>query len=225
MTNNNFDWGTSSDFFVNSVSNEIFENRIYERFFEVESDDIVLDIGASVGPFTYSILNKMPKHVMCLEPSFEEFKVLVKNTISGPVTCINKAITDKIGFTSDVLLFGDNNESNVCYSTTFKNIIDTYDLHKIDFIKTDCEGGEYYIFNEENFDWIKKHVRKIVGEWHLSTPDLKSQFRTFRDNFISQFERYEIFSVDLVDIKWNLWSDDFIDYYNEIIIYIDNRSN
>jgi hypothetical protein len=29
--------------------------------------------------------------------------------------------------------------------------------------------------------------------------------------------------VDGVNIKWDLWNDHFIEYYNEIIIYIDNR--
>jgi hypothetical protein len=26
-----------------------------------------------------------------------------------------------------------------------------------------------------------------------------------------------------VDIKWDLWNDHFIEYYNEVIVYIDNR--
>jgi hypothetical protein len=33
----------------------------------------------------------------------------------------------------------------------------------------------------------------------------------------------KIFSVDVIDIKWNLWNEHFIEYYNEVIIYIDNR--
>ena len=46
-----------------SIIKEIFIDKCYEKFFEVEEGDIVLDIGASVGPFTYSILHKNPKHV------------------------------------------------------------------------------------------------------------------------------------------------------------------
>ena len=52
-----------SEYHKNSILKEIFVDRCYEQFFEVEDGDIVLDIGASVGPFTYSILNKNPKQV------------------------------------------------------------------------------------------------------------------------------------------------------------------
>ena len=96
-------------------------------------------------------------------------------------------------------------------------------MERIDFLKTDCEGGEYLIFNEENLEFLKENVRKISGEWHLSTSDLKEKFRYFRDNILIHFGRYEVFSVDGVDIKWSLFNKEFIDYYTEIIIYIDNR--
>jgi 16S rRNA A1518/A1519 N6-dimethyltransferase RsmA/KsgA/DIM1 with predicted DNA glycosylase/AP lyase activity len=75
---NNFDWGWMNFdhglIHKTHIEKETFEDRIYERFFEVEEGDIVLDIGASIGPFTYSILTKNPKHVFCIEPSETEFK-------------------------------------------------------------------------------------------------------------------------------------------------------
>ena len=48
-------------------------------------------------------------------------------------------------------------------------------------------------------------------------------FKNFRDNILTQFDKYEVFSVDGVDIKWDLWNDHFIEYYCEVILYIDNR--
>jgi hypothetical protein len=30
--------------------------------------------------------------------------------------------------------------------------------------------------------------------------------------------------VDGVDIKWDLWNEHFINYYEQIIVYIDNRN-
>ena len=102
-------------------------------------------------------------------------------------------------------------------------IKEEFNISKIDFIKTDCEGGEYSIFNNKNFFWIKENVKKIVGEWHLETPERKQQFRVFRDTYLRLFPNVEIFSVDGVNIKWDLWNEHLIDYYYQVIIYIDNR--
>jgi FkbM family methyltransferase len=198
---------------------EIFIDKSYEKFFEVSENDIVVDIGASVGPFTYSVLHKNPKHIYCLEPSESEFKTLVKNTQGNCVTPIFKGISDSNSLIKSNKLFG--GESTM-ESITFKKFIDLYNLQKIDFLKTDCEGGEYDIFNQENFEFIKNNINKISGEWHLSTLDLKHKFRIFRDLYLNYFTNFEVYSIDGIDIKWNLWDESFISYYNEILIYIDN---
>jgi len=35
-----------------AITQEIFEDKLYEQFFSVEKGDIVMDFGASIGPFT-----------------------------------------------------------------------------------------------------------------------------------------------------------------------------
>lgn len=207
--------------FKETVHKEIFVDRIYEKCFEVEEGDVVFDIGASLGPFTYSILHKKPSHVFAFEPSFEEYKTLVRNTNQGPVTQINKGISRVVGEMTFEHAFANNGEK--MYSTTFKKAISDYNISKIDFLKTDCEGGEYDIFTIKNFFWIKDNVKKIVGEWHMLTPELKRKFRIFRDLYLRVLPNYKVFAVNGVDITWSLWSDQFIDYYTEVIIYIDNR--
>ncbi len=211
-----------SEFHRESITQEIFVDKCYEKFFEVEVGDVVLDIGASVGPFTYSILHKKPKHVFCFEPSESEFKTLVKNTIGHPVTQINKGISNVNSVVMNDHLFGGEDQME---SIIFKKFIDLYGIEKIDFLKTDCEGGEFHIFTDENFDWIKSNVRKIVGEWHIQLQghNYVEEFREFRDKYLSKFENFQVYSVDNVDIKWDLWNDHFLEYYKQIIIHIDNR--
>ena len=222
----NFDWGwmdtdrEGGEYHKYTMYDEIFVQRLYEKFFEVEEGDIVLDVGSSVGPFTKSILEKKPKHVICVEPSESEFTSLVNNTIGYPVTHINKGISNQNGYIEHDQLFGGETHME---TITFQKLINLYGLKKIDFIKTDCEGGEYDIFNDENLEWIKSNVTKIVGEWHLRSSEHKVLFRNFRDNILNQFDNFEVFSVDGVNIKWDLWNDHFIEYYCEVIIYIDNR--
>ena len=205
-----------------SIIKEIFIDKCYEKFFEVEEGDIVLDIGASVGPFTYSILHKKPKHVFCFEPSEREFKTLVKNTLGFPVTHINKGISNVNSIVMNDHLFGGEDQME---SITFSKFIDLYNIDKIDFLKTDCEGGEFDIFNIENLDWIKTNVKKIVGEWHLKLQghDNIEKFRQFRDVYLTEFKNFQIHSLDNIDIKWDLWNEHFLEHYDQIIIHIDNR--
>ena len=213
-------WKPMGDYHKDSIINEIFNDNCYEQIVKVEEGDIVLDIGASLGPFTYSILHKNPKHVFCFEPSEKEFKVLVKNLMGYQVTPIPKGISNVNSLIETNTLFGGESEME---SITFSKFVTLYGLDKIDFIKTDCEGGEYDIFNDENINYILNNVKKITGEWHLNTPELKEKFRHFRDNYLSKFKNIKVYSVDGINIKWDLWNEHFIEYYNEVIIHIDNR--
>jgi FkbM family methyltransferase len=223
MNLENFIWEPKCyDGFRETVTREIFQDKIYERYFEVEENDIVFDIGASLGPFTYSILHKNPKMVFAFEPSFEEFKTLVANTRHGNVTHINKGISNIIGEFDFGFVF-EKPIGQKLYSTTFKKSLEDFNVQKIDFLKTDCESGEYEIFTVENLFWIKKNVKKIVGEWHLGEPWMKDKFRIFRDVYLRVFPNFKIISFDGFDITWQIWDESFIPYYREVMIYIDNR--
>jgi 16S rRNA A1518/A1519 N6-dimethyltransferase RsmA/KsgA/DIM1 with predicted DNA glycosylase/AP lyase activity len=97
-----FDWGPWMGeghglFHKEAITKEFEELNIYEKFFEVKENDIVVDAGASIGPFTYSILSKNPKHVFCIEPSIIEHPTLEKNVSGDNVTIIKKAITPNDG--------------------------------------------------------------------------------------------------------------------------------
>ena len=54
----NFDWGNSNEWYISQIGKEVFDQRIYEKFFSVNEGEIVFDVGASTGIFTYSILDK-----------------------------------------------------------------------------------------------------------------------------------------------------------------------
>ena len=214
-----FDWGKKSEWYVSQATKEIFEDDAYERFFEVEEGDIVVDLGASLGPFTYKILPKNPKQCYVVEPLSYHINVLHKNVGEDNVKIIQGAITDKknIEITWDGIT-----ESVPTFS--FKEFLNENKINKIDFLKCDCEGGEYDVFQPSNIDFLKT-IPKIVTEFHLVNDENfhECKFRWFRDNILPKFENYKVYSYDGVDIKWDLWNDHFIEYYNEVIIYIDNR--
>jgi FkbM family methyltransferase len=231
ITDDAFDWGEiqENQWFLEVVKDEIFVQDVYQKFFKVEEGDVVLDVGASVGPFTYSIIDKKPSKVICLEPSKNLYETLTNNLKKyDNVICVNKAVAHVNTafkswgiFDKDVQqIWGKESDAD---GITFKTLINTYSIDQIDFLKTDCEGGEYDMFTDENKEWVFSNVKKIAGEFHLSNEELKTKFRKFRDTYLKDFKKIEVFSMDNVNIKWDLWNDHFIDYYGAITIYIDNR--
>lgn len=213
-----FDWGKKSDWYVSQATQEIFEYNIYERLFEVEEGDIVVDLGASLGPFTYSILPKNPKQCYVVEPLSYHIDILNKNVGQENVKIIQGAISDKkkLEITWD-------NITETSPTFTFKEFLDDNNINKIDFLKCDCEGGEYDVFSKDNITFLKT-IPKIVVEFHLRNDENFHQckFRWFRDNILQMFENFEVYSLDGVDIKWDLYNEHFIEYYNEVLFYFKN---
>lgn len=227
-----FDWGEikENEWFYNMLQQEIFHDNIYQRFFEVEEGDTVVDVGASVGVFAYAASLSNPNRILCLEPQKSLFGTLTKNTDRLPVRvdCVNRAVGSSTGRNivpgiydkNHTEMWGNPTDAD---TVTFSDIIKEQNIQTIDFLKCDCEGGEYDIFNDENYDWIKNNVRKVAGEWHLHNDELKQKFRKFRDKYLKNMPNFQVFSIDHVDIKWDIWNDHFIEYYAIINLYIDNR--
>jgi FkbM family methyltransferase len=202
------------------VPREIFIDGAYERVFKVEEGDLVVDLGASSGPFARSVLDRKPAHIYCVEPGKSLFRTLNQNLRGYPVTAINKAIGhDNKGFFC-ASVYGEGEV--LVESITFETLVQDYGLEKIDFLKLDCEGGEYAVFTKQNLPLLKG-VPKIVGEWHLETPLQKQKFREFRDEILPHFERVEVFSCDGVDIKWSLHHESFTRKYEQVVLHIGNR--
>ena len=223
----NFNWGKSTEWYKDVVGGEIFQQKQYEKIFPVEDGDVIFDAGSSTGIFGYSVLDKNPKKIYCVNPSIEEMQTCKLNIPSNIGVFLNLGIAGVDGEIKLGDVYENKNEKNISSSKfkvkRFKTIVKENNIEKIDFLKTDCEGGEYDIFNVENLFWIKDNVKKMVGEWHLSRPEEKQQFREFRDVFLRVFPNHEVYSCGGTNIKWDLWNEHFIEYYNQVIIHIDNR--
>lgn len=228
--NINFNWGNLPELDIVTIQREIFSEKVYETIKSVKKEDIVVDIGSSVGPFIISILDKQPKRIYAIEPSSKLIETCKNNTnnFNIEIIYINKAISNNI---DKINVFGgDENFETI----SFKQLIDSYNINKIDFLKIDCEGGEYDIFIDENIGYLKNNVKSIAMEIHLSYPGFREKFKKFRDNYLIHFPNYEVRScttqnIDYgksIDLKPYILNDEFIDNYCcEIMIYINNDSN
>lgn len=217
ISNDVFDWGdlNLNVDFRDYIKDEI-QHGIYTKFFDVEKNDIVFDIGSSVGPFTDSIMNKLPKEVHCFEPNKGLFKTLSKNLKNYDNVFLNNyAISSHDN--NDVVVnsvFNLNNlpEETTVNTITFKSYIENNNIKKIDFLKTDCEGGEWFIFTAENYDWIHKNVHKIAGEFHLHDLNMKESFIIFRDLYLKNAKNVVAFvSNRYAEVgEFDIWDNNFI---------------
>tara|TARA_R110000822_G_scaffold66328_1_gene162050 strand:+ start:31 stop:708 length:678 start_codon:yes stop_codon:yes gene_type:complete len=221
MIKKKLDWGVTKPFVISFIENEIFNLNCYESVYPVQKDDIVLDIGASIGPFTWKIMDKASK-VHIVEPMIDLIPTIKKNTNGFPVNIINSALSYENGEVKFTDICINNFEPKIVKTVNFKTLLKENNITKLDFIKIDCEGGEYHLFRDENMEFLKT-VRNIVGEFHLLSKEHIIEFRYFRDKYLTQFNNYEIRSIDNLDIKWDLFNDNFLNYYEQIMVHISNE--
>ena len=233
-----FDWGDTDQEYIQLFTNENLIFNTYEQHCPVKSGDIVFDIGANCGSFTYSILDKNPKHVYCVEPSNTLIHSLRNNVGDGPVTLINKAIGDENCENKTIAengVFIYQNDGDVYSTITLKQLIKENNISKIDFLKFDCEGGEYSIFTKENYNFIKNHVIHFAGEWHINDHENSiERFIEFRNLYLQDYKELYVYDRTGKEITQDIFDDEFLYHFREywketyigqFIIYVTYEQN
>ena len=148
----------------------------------VNEGDIVFDIGANIGSYTYALSSTVGNSgkVFAFEPLPDNLRLLhfIKESMRlSNTTVIPEALSEKQGEMSlSVPIIGGVKKNTRAYLasehsydsiivkvTTISEIVDRYQLNRIDFIKCDAEGAENMIFRGgENV--IKKYAPIILCE-------------------------------------------------------------
>ena len=199
------------------VFNEIFENKTYENFCEVESEDVVLDLGCSRGYFYFKNKNKNIKYygVDSSQESISDFYTNL-NEADDPIV-INAELNSK-KLVRLVKPFFHGTAEKLVSSMTFKDLTRLIP-DKINFLKFDIEGSEKeFLENDNVYRLFKNKVEKFSGELHFRSEIIsRESVYALIKKIQNDPEIYcKLYSCDGVDIDFYFWSNP--EKYTEIII-------
>lgn len=163
------------------IIRETFVEKPYVKRFKLPQHPVVVDIGGYIGDFSmYAAHNLQAARVVVYEPTAENFNILQQNIaindLSDRVVAVNKAVSSSHEITLNTQIDDDEEvhvsaywypdaEKRVLPSDTISDIFATHDLHHIDLLKIDCEGGEYDIFPSITDDQFER-IYNLVFEFH-----------------------------------------------------------
>jgi len=170
------------------ILSDIFENREYADYFPFYKKVTIIDIGAHYGYFSiFAHKNTHPQStIFAIEPAASNFNQmcvnLKENDIENVLT-LHTAIDTTNGFSilhsgrssnhsllSNYSLLKKNAIQEKVKCMTIESILKDHKIEKIDFLKIDCEGTEYAVFESLSKEIFEK-ITTISMEFH----DLKSE--------------------------------------------------
>lgn len=143
----------------------------------IQTGDVVLDIGANIGFYTKILSELVGENgkVYAFEPDKTNYGYLMENAGHlKNVVFFNKAVSDKTGkitlYHSDLLNVDHKTYATENYTSTTEidcvAIDDVVPDHKVDFIKIDIQGFEYFAFKGMENVFAKMENLKIVTEFY-----------------------------------------------------------
>lgn len=173
------------------VIREIMTDDCYRWQKNGSADGLVVDIGANIGVFT--CVAALTNFVVAFEPEPNNFTALVEhvnqNQLSDRVSCVRLAVGTP-GMSSIHSQSGGSRLHTEGAKVPVVSL-DTalFDYPTVDFLKIDCEGSEYEVFDTVSPKTLQK-IKRFAGEFH---PDLVSP--ETHQRVIAKLE--EVFSLEI----------------------------
>jgi len=153
--------------------------------FQINQNDVVLDVGAHIGLFTLYASQFCTKGLIySFEPVQENFELLSENIKTNnleQVKFFNLAVSHsndpiKLYINDDESghsMFSQSSQNLMVNSISLKKIFDDNKIEYCNFLKLDCEGAEYEIIKNLPLSYFEK-IDKMIIEYHMadSNPEL-----------------------------------------------------
>ena len=215
---------------VQTLYHEFFYRKDYTWWRDVNPGDVVVDIGACVGFFTCHALDHSASRIVSVEPSKQHLKTLLRNVSDYYIdnqSCPVEPIHEGIGSTANHFenVFSDTESGYEKMS--FLDLVVDYNIPKIDYLKIDCEGGEYGIFTDINFPYLRQQVKHIAVEFHLDAySGCVHNWKKFRDGLLRKFDIDQVRFLEHED-REKAYDDNFLDAgdfskWSSFMLYITN---
>lgn len=189
---------------IDTFNFDVYERQDSEMLFKLlKNGDNIFDIGANIGWYSCHMAKKLPNSkIYAFEPIPETFEKLRQNV---ELNKLENVVLNNIAFSSKVekmtffyspLVTGASSSQNitesenmsklVCNADTIDNYISVKNIDKLDLIKCDVEGGEFFVFKggERTIREFKpviftEMLRKWASKFGYSPNDIISFFTTF----------------------------------------------
>jgi len=164
--------------------------------YRVESDHVILDIGAHIGTFALFMAARLPQgKVYAVEPQQDSFNLLRINTLLnglGNVDASRVALTDRTGSATlyhatrnwgDTLMEGGTERGETVPTETLAEFMVRKGIERCDFAKLNCEGAEFPILLSTPPEVLRRFAFLLVRYHEDLAPGYR--LRDLRDHLAS----------------------------------------
>lgn len=157
-----------------------FGQVMIEREYDIDLGfipEIIIDCGANIGLATLAFKNRYPDaQIISLEPEASNYTMLLKNTarydaihpLQAGIWWRNaRLVIEDTGAKHWAFTVREaaDNEPDAIEALSISDIIERFDLPRIDVLKMDIEGSEKEVFSRGFEQWLPK-VRVLIIELH-----------------------------------------------------------